>query len=55
MICACTHQDCYYIFEVEGSTVPEQCPDCGNRSVRPADPKEVLWFYLEHRKEPKAG
>ncbi len=55
MICACTHRNCGYIFEVEGSEVPDTCPDCGNPSVREATPEEAAWFYQAHRSEPKAG
>ncbi len=55
MICTCTNQDCYYVFESSGHHVPERCPDCGKRSVRPASPEETAWFYLEHRKEARAG
>ena len=53
MICACTHRDCWFIFEAEGGKVPERCPDCGKRSVRPAGPEEIAWFLREHGE--KAG
>ena len=55
MICTCTHKNCYFVFQVNGTAVPVRCPDCGNRSVRVATPEEVSWFYLEHRKSIKAG
>ena len=55
MICTCTHQDCYFVFEINGQSVPDRCPDCGSRTVRPASPDEIAWFYLEHREEAKAG
>ena len=29
MICTCTHKNCYFIFHVKGSQVPDRCPDCG--------------------------
>ncbi len=55
MICTCTHRSCYYIFEIDQAEIPEQCPDCGNPSVRPATPEEAAWFYQEHRENNKAG
>ncbi|MBO7663729.1 MAG: hypothetical protein J6U01_10195 [Clostridia bacterium] len=55
MICTCTHQDCYFIFEVHTRNLPDRCPDCGNRTVHPASPDEIAWFLREHGKEAKAG
>ena len=55
MICACTHRDCYYIFESAAQTPPESCPDCGKHTVRPATPEEIMWYRLECREETKAG
>ena len=55
MICTCTHKNCYFVFHVKGTEVPKHCPDCGNRSVRPATPEEVSWFYREHTSTAKAG
>ena len=55
MICACTHRDCWFIFEISGRKAPERCPDCGKRTVRPALPGEIAWFRREHGEEPKAG
>ena len=55
MICACTHRDCWYVFEAEGREMPEKCPDCGHRTVRPAAPEEIAWFIREHRETEKAG
>ncbi len=51
MLFACTHRNCYYIFMLDGTKIPDRCPDCGSRSIRPATPEEAAWFYLEHRKE----
>ena len=55
MVCTCTHRDCYYVFVVKGQKLPDQCPDCGSHSVRPATPDEIAWFLLEHNEEAKAG
>lgn len=55
MICACTHQDCYFIFRIDGRIVPDRCPDCGNRTVHPASPDEIAWFYQEHREARTRG
>ena len=55
MICACTHRDCWYVFEVKGEQVPERCPDCGKRTVRTAAPEEIAWFIREHRGKKRAG
>ncbi len=55
MICACTHRDCYFIFEAGGPKQPERCPDCGKRTVRPATPEEIAWFREEHGEPAKAG
>lgn len=44
MICTCTHRNCYYVFHVKGSQLPDRCPDCGNRSVRRSTPEEISWF-----------
>ena len=46
LICACDH--CYYLFESE--ELPEQCPDCGKREVRPANEQEQA-EYLERKQQ----
>ena len=55
MICTCTHRDCYFVFKIIGRSVPDRCPNCGNRTVHPATPEEITWFYQEHREETRAG
>ncbi len=55
MLCACCHRECYYIFIAEGKQVPDRCPDCGKRTVRPATPEEAAWFAREHGEESRAG
>ena len=55
MICACTHENCYFVFKINGKDAPAKCLDCGNRSVRPALPEEISWFFQEHSEEAKAG
>lgn len=55
MICACDHRDCWFIFESREGKIPERCPDCGARSVRPATEEEAEWFFREHGETEKAG
>ena len=43
MICACTHRNCWFIFAINGGSMPERCPDCGKPMVRPATPEEIAW------------
>ena len=42
MIYAC--DNCHFLFS--DSSIPEACPDCGKKDIRPATPEEQMEFKL---------
>lgn len=45
---ACETKDCRFLFESEA--VPERCPDCGKKTVRLANSREIAEYEM-YKKE----
>ena len=46
-ICTCENGNCRYVFRYP--LLPPSCPDCGKRTVRPANKAEITRYLREQK------